>query len=78
MNLSHFSLTAELQSKFRDEFISFTHSLLPRLIITDAMALVREFQCLMHPAVAIHSLIEFGRVKHNKKDDLMDFNVDCY
>lgn len=31
----------------------------------------------MHPAVAIHSLIEFAGVKHNKNDDLMDFNVDC-
>lgn len=41
-------------------------------------AVVLEFQCLMHPAVAIHSLIESDGVKHNKKDDLMDFNVDCY
>lgn len=76
--LSHFSLTAELQSKFRAEFISFTHSLLLGHIILDAMAVVLEFQCLMHPAVAIHSLIESDGVKHNKKDDLMDFNVDCY
>lgn len=76
--LSHFSLTAELQSKFRAEFISFTHSLLLGLIILDAMAVVLEFQCLMHPAVAIHSLIESDGVKHNEKDDLMDFNVDCY
>lgn len=75
---SHFSLTAELQSKFRVEFISFTHSLLLGLIITDAMALVLEFQCLMHPAVAIHSLPEFDGVKHNEKDDLMDFNLDCH
>jgi hypothetical protein len=32
----------------------------------------------MHPAVAIHSVLEFDDVEHNKKDDLMDFNVDCY
>lgn len=48
------------------------------LIIPDAMALLLEFQCLMHPAVAIHSVLEFDRIEHNKKDDLMDFNVDCY
>lgn len=77
-NWSHLSLTAELQSKFWGEFISFIHSLLLGLIITDAMALVLEFQCLMHPAVAIHSLPEFDGVKHNEKDDLMDFNLDCH
>lgn len=69
---------AELQSKFSDDFLSFTHSLLLRLIIPDAMVLLLEFQCFMHPAVAIHSVLEFDGVEHNKKDDLMDFNVDCY
>ncbi|KAL6061209.1 hypothetical protein STEG23_011285 [Scotinomys teguina] len=48
------------------------------LIVTAVMALVLEFQCLLHPAVAIHSVIKSDGIKHNKKDDLMDSNVDCY
>lgn len=30
-----------------------------------------EFQCFLHPAVSIDSLIECDGVKHKKKDDLM-------
>lgn len=30
-----------------------------------------QFQCFLHPAVAVDSLIESDGVKHNKKDDLM-------
>lgn len=30
-----------------------------------------QFQCFLHPAAAVDSLIESDGVKHNKKDDLM-------
>ena len=40
-------------------------------IITDAGRELLEFQCFLHPAVALDSLIESDGVKHNKGDDLM-------
>ena len=64
-----FTLTADLQSKPSDDFLSFTRYFLD--IITDAGRELLEFQCFLHPAVALDSLIESDGVKHNKGDDLM-------
>lgn len=66
---SSFTLTADLQSKLSDDFLSFTRYFLD--IITDAGRELLEFQCFLHPAVALDSLIESDGVKHNKGDDLM-------